>query len=569
MANQAIALGVRAPQSVGLGGVIQQNAQVMNMMMQQQAAQRAAEKSQREAELAQTRMGLETRKEDQAFQAAQIKMLRDKLPAVAEMQSDGAWVNWLGELDAVDPKLAQDLYKATGGKFNADVVDHVSMVADTYLNKKYATPTVTPVQDASGNYWFAHGGGLGGEFVTPAKVGGGASTPPAPTGKKISAPVTPTGGAAAVRSRGDNTAPADLLQQGVNPASIPLGNPLAKPISYEGPTGVQALTPETAPQIIEAAKQNGSIDQAHLMQLRDMIGPENDQALASWMQQNNVKIAEAKAPTQLGQLFADQSVDGLPVTPRRGIEGAVDVVNEPGTQFRGKSPTVSPTPSPPPPTVTYQQSGAQKGGEARAARLEKLRGDMPKAFAEAQAIQDDLRSRIEEIDRFLRNPERGSAIGAIEGKLPDWSRWGAPADAVASWNTIVNSKVLQSILDSRKATETGGSPLGPLSNRDLELMIGSATSLTRSGEQKAQEVKMQRMRDMMYRSLRRNERLYGDQYREVMEPRFQLTPADVPEKYSPTPQKRATPTKKGGVTLTPGGSDRESQIQQILKKHGG
>jgi len=51
MANNMIALQARAPQSSGLGGIIQQNAQLINMMTQQRAAE--AERAQRQAKMEQ------------------------------------------------------------------------------------------------------------------------------------------------------------------------------------------------------------------------------------------------------------------------------------------------------------------------------------------------------------------------------------------------------------------------------------------------------------------------------------------------------------------------------------
>ena len=46
MANQMIALQARAPQTGGLGNMVQQNAALMNMMTQQAAAQRQAQQAQ-------------------------------------------------------------------------------------------------------------------------------------------------------------------------------------------------------------------------------------------------------------------------------------------------------------------------------------------------------------------------------------------------------------------------------------------------------------------------------------------------------------------------------------------
>ena len=80
MANQAIALGARAPQANILGGSIQRNAQMMNMMAQQKAAERQAAQAQQAMQFAQAE---ETRKAriagpqfDKASAEAQSAMLK-------------------------------------------------------------------------------------------------------------------------------------------------------------------------------------------------------------------------------------------------------------------------------------------------------------------------------------------------------------------------------------------------------------------------------------------------------------------------------------------------------------
>lgn len=73
MPNQAIALQARAPQSLGLGSIIQQNAQLINQMAQQRAADRQAAQAQQE-------MGF---KAAQEARAAQLH-----IPAVEKAQSE-------------------------------------------------------------------------------------------------------------------------------------------------------------------------------------------------------------------------------------------------------------------------------------------------------------------------------------------------------------------------------------------------------------------------------------------------------------------------------------------------
>ena len=76
MANQAIALQARAPQSAGLGPAIQQNAQVINMMAQQRAAERQAAQ-------AQQAMDIEAAKEARAVQMSGPQLDKAKADALA------------------------------------------------------------------------------------------------------------------------------------------------------------------------------------------------------------------------------------------------------------------------------------------------------------------------------------------------------------------------------------------------------------------------------------------------------------------------------------------------------
>ena len=77
MANQMIALQARAPQMPGLGTAISQNAQLINMMMQQRVAQRQAEQAQQkmaiDAQLAKPQL----EKATSDAQSARVKVFKD------------------------------------------------------------------------------------------------------------------------------------------------------------------------------------------------------------------------------------------------------------------------------------------------------------------------------------------------------------------------------------------------------------------------------------------------------------------------------------------------------------
>ena len=107
MANQAIALQSRAPQSNFLGGAVQQNAQLINMMSQQRAAERQTAVAQQQMEIARAAEGRAVTAEERAARKAQqeytvgrVAYFRDQLPSVKD---DVSWNNWLGRVGQEDP----------------------------------------------------------------------------------------------------------------------------------------------------------------------------------------------------------------------------------------------------------------------------------------------------------------------------------------------------------------------------------------------------------------------------------------------------------------------------------
>ena len=77
MANQMIALQARAPQSAGLGAAIQQNAQMINMMSQQRAAERQAALAQQKMDLEAQMAGPQLKKAEYEARSAEQKAVMD------------------------------------------------------------------------------------------------------------------------------------------------------------------------------------------------------------------------------------------------------------------------------------------------------------------------------------------------------------------------------------------------------------------------------------------------------------------------------------------------------------
>lgn len=81
MANQAIALQARAPQMTGLSNAIQQNAQMINMMAQQKAAERQAAQAQQAMRLAQAEEARKARLAEPQFAKASSEALSAQMKA--------------------------------------------------------------------------------------------------------------------------------------------------------------------------------------------------------------------------------------------------------------------------------------------------------------------------------------------------------------------------------------------------------------------------------------------------------------------------------------------------------
>ncbi len=84
MANQAIALQARAPQNDFMGRAIQQNAQMMNMLAQQRAAERQAAAQQQQMEIARAEEGRKTQSHGPAMRKANYEAFSAEQKAVMD-----------------------------------------------------------------------------------------------------------------------------------------------------------------------------------------------------------------------------------------------------------------------------------------------------------------------------------------------------------------------------------------------------------------------------------------------------------------------------------------------------
>lgn len=522
MANQAIALQARAPQADILGGAIRNNAQLINTMSQQRAAERQNAMAQQQMQLAQEKATREA-------SAAEIDLAGKKLDLYTKRSgltlTPQGYLLLLQDLDRDAPQIAA-AFRANlpPEQFTRDgLLRMVGSVSDNF-KATYGPLETEVVQMEDGTYSVARTGGFGkpGVFELEEFALKPSGAPAAAAAPTAAAPAQ--GDVMARPTRGANTGPQDLMRQGVNPNSIPSGNPLS-PIS----TG-SAAQPDLG-AIVQNMMQTGVISQADMGLMTQAAGPEKAQQLAQIMRANNIQIMpdEQAAPAGMrNAVFRPE--EGAPAFQQ--AQSMDDYVGT-GRAARGKSPMQSPLPGSA--LVAPSVLGAQKSAEAqasknaevqaapkiaaageRAKRIEKLRGEMPVAKNNTEAIVADIDDRIRTIDKFLRNPARNQIIGPIEGNLPRFAQFGPRADAQADFDKIKNMATLSSLIDLRKSTETGASPVGANpTDRDAKIVETAASALIQTGELPKVDSEMQALRNKLYRMRENALNTYRDTYREV------------------------------------------------------
>lgn len=390
MANQAIALQARAPQTDFMGRAIQQNAQMMNMMSQQRAAERQAAQAAQAMEIARaaegravTKAELDARKANQEFLVTEIVRLRNRGVAVGD---DAGYQMWLSQVEKVSPEDAA-AYRQYSPTYDPDKMKNIIMEADKFIDKTIATPVASfQIGGDLKTYSATVGGTQPG--VTPLMVRG------APDAAAVDAPSAPpaVGGANARPTQGTATAPADLRAQGVDPRSIPSGNPL-RPISM-----TDGAQPDLT-AVVQDMMQSGKISQANLQLMRDAAGPDKDAQLAQILKANNIQIVPDAQPQMRSAVFRP----GEDAAPQMQLAQAT---NAPGTQFRvAKDPMQSPTPG-----------SAQVPLPRVRAEAEAKRETPAEAAAKAAAVARAKAAAAAEAKRKEKLPERRN-VSLIIGKM--------------------------------------------------------------------------------------------------------------------------------------------------------
>jgi hypothetical protein len=534
MANQAIALQARAPQGNFLAPAIQQGAQFINMMSQQRAAERQAAVQQQQMQL--QLAGEERAKAGEARAAAKAALDREadiyvkyrrEAPLVAE-GGPAAYASYLQRMAIDNPEGAARLSQAMPvDRFNKDTFTRMIMSADEYAGARYGKAITKEFITPEGGVMGANISGFpGATYATPIP------DISQPRASAAPAPTTPTAA--------PDVAPA--------PAAGGMFRPAAFSPDQGGADPAAALV--TA---LKNAEQTKRIDAGAVEQIKAMVPPE---VVDRFIQANGIQVSPGA-----GMQSAVYRPDG-------GAPMAQQVQYDPNAYapLRAKSPMQSPAPgiySVPTPQIAGAAGAEAAGtqgvrvvtepkivaGTERVKRLEKLRGDQPLALSDAKSVISDMDDRIAAIDEFLRSPNRRSIIGAVEGRIPKMLQNERRADAQALYDSIVNNQVLNELIKGRQQTETGASPMGIVSDRDLAVAAAAATRLTQTGSEEAQEKEMQRLRDILYRTRQLAIKTYGDAYREVAKdaPELRLDVAPIADRYKARPEAPAAKTPTGKI----------------------
>jgi hypothetical protein len=330
--------------------------------------------------------------------------------------------------------------------------------------------------------------------------------------------------------------------------------------------GAVQMTPEVMSRIVDSAFQTGVMAQVDFDQLLATQPPQNKQALVDSFQRANITL-QADAPS-----LADSAMGANPVqTPESqfavyrgepmqsqtaGLRGAppmeqtlAQTRTSTPLQMRNPNQPIAPGSS----VVPLGRLGAEKQVEAQATKDVELRmaPEIAKATKQAEravelkstatrakyateGILNEVVDRINTIDQLLRNPNRFSIVGPIEGNLPRLLQTGARADAQAAFDKIKNTATLTSLIDMRKSTETGASPVGANpTDKDAKIVEQAASKLIQTGEPATFDAELIDMRRKLYRTYQSAQREYDGVYGEVLKenPKLRLVAPKVSDRY--------------------------------------
>ena len=435
MANQAIALQARAPQTDFMGRAIQQNAQMINMMSQQRAAERQNAIAQLEMEIARAGEARAAAGEERKILADQLDidskratMLKSELGLI--MSGDVAATNaWVQRAGALLPAWKDFLPPAETIAADRNVQLKIAGTIEQIINKEVATP-VASVQIGEDRKAYSLTAGGFNPGVTPLMVGGGSDAAPAAPASAFAATATPATEAQIDAAAQKILRGAGVGELGIGAEDFDRASERANQLSAGGGR-MQPISMMTGPQmgggqpdlaaVVQDMMSSGQISQANLQLMRDTAGPANDAQLAEILRANNIQIVPDAEPSMRSAVFRPGE-DAAPQMQQ------VQATNAPGTQFRvAKDPMQSPLPGSAQVPITRvrqqaqaerespQEAAAKAAAVARAnaaAEAEAKRAQKQPGQKNVSTIIGKMRSAYEQLNKMEAIPSEARGGGA-------------------------------------------------------------------------------------------------------------------------------------------------------------
>jgi hypothetical protein len=499
MPNQMIALQARVPNVDPLGGAIRNNAAMINMAQQQQVLQRQnaiAEQTMQIQRAQEQRAGAEEgRKVSQAdveLASARLALYRDQ---AAQVRSPEGYANWLTGVRKESPEIARAFEtNLPFEQFTPEKLQFMTGTAEQVFNARYPKAVASTQISAEGDPMTSVASGIpGGSFIAPQPD----ISKPLNRAASTASPTTPSN-VPARATRGGATTPQDLLRQGVDPNSIPSGNPLQPMSAVNNGADFQG--------IVQNMMQTGVVSQSDFAVLQQTAGPEKAGELAQVLRANNIKIMPSEPMGGMRSAVYRPDQDGMPF--QRAIQSGEtptmqQVQYDPSAYGRVKlkSPMQSPMPGSaivPLPRVRAQaeaesaghtagstKSPAQLEAEGYASKKGELRATQEKSKAEDAAAASgallSVRQQIKYISELYDSPGLPYITGGLRGSLPagvNFLTGGGQAafDAQALASNVGDTSALEKLLEVRRNSPTGAGVSG-VSDKDIILLKNSAAVL--------------------------------------------------------------------------------------------
>lgn len=548
MANNMIALQARAPQTDILGGSIARNAQMINMMRQQDAADRQAAAAAQQMQIAQAKEAREAAlakpqmaEAQQKASSAQIKAVSDFLDLsiegmkMARSAEDAIKIgDWL-KTQFTDPQLQASVDQTLSsmpqdpGAFEGWRKQTLfqSMDAKDQLEQHIATQNTgrETFQTASPKYAGAPGGNVASEIPgTRVKAAEDITYVRGPNGEIIPMPKTLPGTGGPVGAGGGDTFSRMIGAESGGQHFARDGSPLTSP---KGAVGIAQVMPSTAP---EAARLAG----LPYDEKRYRTDPEYNRA-----------IGEAYFKKQLAD-FGDERLAAAAYNAGAGAvqralkqggpDGWINFVPRETQDYVAK-------------VFGGKSAGGLQMGEPVAGTDVKARQVENKARTAASAAGTRYDRMIKSAEQLLNSPNLDTIVGNIQGNIPETAlgvtSQGA-ANALALYNTLLVRGGFAELQNLRDASLTGGA-LGQISDRENVMLQQAAATLARTQDEATFR---QRLRD------------YINELRASKQRVEQAWERDFGKPFSAG---SSTPAAPRGKTPTSTGTN----IDALLKKYGG